>query len=164
MNPTEARWKTLPGPLVLSQGTGTFLRRSAEPTWYSKENWCLSRQQMLTYNKATWWNRPNQAFEHCSLPLLWFIRVSLYQCTVDSTNVYTKHFFMTGAQISSATAGVSKVHLVWMNHLDVGFTNNIASVLNIYWHQYFPMAINTANEVNSKEAGVSYFSRAVFVR
>ena len=24
------------------------------------------------------------------------------------------------------------VHMVWMNHLDVGYTNNIASVLNIY--------------------------------
>ena len=28
--------------------------------------------------------------------------------------------------------GISKVHMVWMNHLDVGYTNNIASVLNIY--------------------------------
>ena len=42
---------------------------------------------------------------------------------------------------------IDTVHIVWMNHLDVGFTNNIASVLNIYWHEYFPKAIQTAKEV-----------------
>eukprot|EP01047_Picozoa_sp_COSAG01_P005439 COSAG01_NODE_185_length_22691_cov_53.142478_24_plen_206_part_00 len=31
---------------------------------------------------------------------------------------------------------------------DVGFTNNIASVLNIYWHTYFPKAVETAHLVN----------------
>ena len=45
-------------------------------------------------------------------------------------------------------SAVEKVHIVWMNHLDVGFTNNIASVLNIYWHEYFPKAAATAKAVN----------------
>ena len=31
----------------------------------------------------------------------------------------------------------------------MGYTNNIASVLNIYWHQYFPLAILTAKAVNT---------------
>jgi hypothetical protein len=44
---------------------------------------------------------------------------------------------------------IDTVHIVWMNHLDVGFTNNIASVLNIYWHEYFPKAIQTAKEVRA---------------
>ena len=44
--------------------------------------------------------------------------------------------------------GIDRVHVVWMNHLDVGFTNNIASVLNIYFHEYFTKAIETAKEVN----------------
>ncbi len=49
---------------------------------------------------------------------------------------------------STATGQIDVAHIVWMNHLDVGFTNNIASVLNIYWHEYFPKAIQTAREVN----------------
>jgi hypothetical protein len=44
--------------------------------------------------------------------------------------------------------GIDRVHVVWMNHLDVGFTNNIASVLNIYIHEYFTKAIATAKAVN----------------
>ena len=47
------------------------------------------------------------------------------------------------------TGGIDRVHVVWMNHLDVGFTNNIASVLNIYFHEYFTKAIETAKEVNT---------------
>ena len=35
-----------------------------------------------------------------------------------------------------------------MNHLDVGFTNTIASVMNIYWHKYWQEAVNTAKAVN----------------
>jgi hypothetical protein len=37
-----------------------------------------------------------------------------------------------------------------MNHLDVGFTNNIASVLSLYFHVHFPNAIATAAAVNKK--------------
>jgi hypothetical protein len=37
-----------------------------------------------------------------------------------------------------------------MNHLDVGFTNNIASVLNLYFHVHFPNAINLAEAVNKE--------------
>ena len=36
----------------------------------------------------------------------------------------------------SHASKVDKVHVVWMNHLDVGFTNNIASVLNLCAHHY----------------------------
>lgn len=57
---------------------------------------------------------------------------------------------LIGITQPSSAAGITKAQLVWMNHLCVGYTNNIASVLNIYWHQYFPMAISTANAVNSK--------------
>jgi hypothetical protein len=35
---------------------------------------------------------------------------------------------------ASAATQIDKVHIVYMNHLDVGFTNNIASVLNEYFH------------------------------
>ena len=52
------------------------------------------------------------------------------------------------AQVDDSGA-IDRVHVVWMNHLDVGFTNNIASVLNIYFHEYFTKAIETAKEVNT---------------
>jgi len=43
---------------------------------------------------------------------------------------------------------VEKAHIVWMCHLDVGYTNSVASVVNTYFHDYFPKAIKTANLVN----------------
>ena len=43
---------------------------------------------------------------------------------------------------------VKKVHMVWMNHLDMGYTNTIASVVNIYFHEYFQRAVDTAEAVN----------------
>lgn len=51
-------------------------------------------------------------------------------------------------EASASGGGIDRVHVVWMNHLDVGFTNNIASVLNIYFHEYFTKAIATAAVVN----------------
>ena len=52
-------------------------------------------------------------------------------------------------QVDDGSGAIDRVHVVWMNHLDVGFTNNIASVLNIYFHEYFTKAIETAKEVNT---------------
>ena len=51
---------------------------------------------------------------------------------------------------ADASVELDRAHIVWMNHLDVGFTNNIASVMNIYFHEYFPRAIATAKAVNRK--------------
>ena len=39
-----------------------------------------------------------------------------------------------------------------MNHLDVGYTNSISSVLNTYWYKYFPAAIATAAAANTPDA------------
>ena len=33
-------------------------------------------------------------------------------------------------------ATIDRVHVVWMNHLDVGYTNLAASVMNDYFHVY----------------------------
>lgn len=46
-------------------------------------------------------------------------------------------------------ADIKTAHLIWMNHLDVGFTNTISSVMNDYIHLYFPKAITTAAAVNT---------------
>lgn len=40
----------------------------------------------------------------------------------------------SAAAPAPAATQIDKVHIVWMNHLDVGFTNNIASVMNEYFH------------------------------
>ena len=37
--------------------------------------------------------------------------------------------------VAVQAADVNKAHLVWMNHLDVGYTNTIPSVLNQYFHE-----------------------------
>jgi hypothetical protein len=44
---------------------------------------------------------------------------------------------------------ISKVHVVSMCHLDVGFTDTVAGVVNKYWHLYFPMAANTSSYLNT---------------
>eukprot|EP01050_Picozoa_sp_SAG11_P017822 SAG11_NODE_2613_length_3172_cov_2.450700_2_plen_364_part_01 len=40
----------------------------------------------------------------------------------------------SAAAAAASATQIDKVHIVWMNHLDVGFTNNIASVMNEYFH------------------------------
>ena len=41
-------------------------------------------------------------------------------------------------------AAITKVHLVQSNHLDVGFTGSIVTVLNEYFDTYLPAAVNTS--------------------
>eukprot|EP01048_Picozoa_sp_COSAG05_P001792 COSAG05_NODE_63_length_22889_cov_41.986617_6_plen_349_part_00 len=55
---------------------------------------------------------------------------------------------MLALLLEAVGSPIDRVHIVWMNHLDVGFTNNIASVVNQYFHEYFPKAIATAAAVN----------------
>ena len=43
---------------------------------------------------------------------------------------------------------VRTVHLVSMCHLDVGFTDTVAGIVNKYWHAYFWQAANTSRAVN----------------
>ena len=42
-------------------------------------------------------------------------------------------------QVDDGSGAIDRVHVVWMN----------ASVLNIYFHEYFTKAIETAKEVNT---------------
>jgi hypothetical protein len=39
-----------------------------------------------------------------------------------------------------------------MNHFDAGYTNTLASVVNMYFHSYFPKAITTAAAINQPGA------------
>ena len=48
---------------------------------------------------------------------------------------------------------VSKVHVVFSNHLDVGFAPSPGladNVVNRYFETYFPRAINLANEMRDE--------------
>ena len=45
---------------------------------------------------------------------------------------------------------ISKVHLVQSNHLDVGFTGSITTVLNQYFNTYIPGAINTTEALRQR--------------
>jgi hypothetical protein len=63
---------------------------------------------------------------------------------------------MGGNQLSGGSpanpAEVKTVHVVSMCHLDVGFTDTIAGVVNKYWHLYFPQAANTSQRMNTPGA------------
>ena len=55
---------------------------------------------------------------------------------------------------SSANHDVRKVHIVWMNHLDVGYTNDITSVMNLYWHQVH-LSLSSSPSPSSLNCNVS---------
>ncbi|CAF4222940.1 unnamed protein product, partial [Rotaria magnacalcarata] len=49
-------------------------------------------------------------------------------------------------------SNVTRIHVVNMNHLDVGYngipaTGFINNILNIYFHQYFPRAATLAEQI-----------------
>eukprot|EP01084_Bolivina_argentea_P044408 81714_1 len=44
---------------------------------------------------------------------------------------------------------VDNVHLIMSNHLDMGFTDYAVNVVNKYFDNYFPLAFNTAKEVET---------------
>lgn len=57
----------------------------------------------------------------------------------------------------------STVHLVFSNHLDIGFNSQLpgvpgtdASVINCYFHEYFPRAIATAAEMRRRGGEMRY--------
>ncbi|XP_064635221.1 uncharacterized protein LOC135492603 isoform X2 [Lineus longissimus] len=45
-------------------------------------------------------------------------------------------------------AAIRKVHIIYMNHLDVGFNNYLDNVINLYFSKYFPQAVQRAAELS----------------
>ena len=48
---------------------------------------------------------------------------------------------------------IKTVHIVYKTHLDVGFTDYAANVVKRYIDDYFPRAIDLANELGTGEGG-----------
>ena len=46
-------------------------------------------------------------------------------------------------------SAIKTVHMVSMCHLDVGFTDTVAGIVNKYWHSYFWQAANTSRHMNT---------------
>merc|ERR1719247_1921956 len=51
---------------------------------------------------------------------------------------------------ATPTADVRKVHLVYMTHLDLGFTNTTRGVCDTYFDDYFPAAFATAAALRTR--------------
>ena len=51
---------------------------------------------------------------------------------------------------------VSQVHIVHMLHLDVGFTNSTRGVCDTYFNDYFPRALETAEELRRRKSPARY--------
>jgi hypothetical protein len=45
------------------------------------------------------------------------------------------------------TPVLSKIHVVYMTHLDLGFTNSTRNVCDTYFNEYFPAAFATADQL-----------------
>src|SRR5215471_15066352 len=69
---------------------------------------------------------------------------------VAGTMMWTPPAYLTAQTSPAATppdADVKRVLAVFKCHLDVGFTNTQTAVVHRYFHQYFPQAIRTSNEL-----------------
>ena len=53
-------------------------------------------------------------------------------------------------------SSIHTVHMVFMNHYDVGYTSFINDVDNTYMHEYFPLAANTAEEMRNTHSKVAF--------
>jgi hypothetical protein len=51
---------------------------------------------------------------------------------------------------------IDVVHVVSMNHLDVGFTDFATSVVNKYFDVFFPSAIATASKLRDQKSPIGY--------
>jgi hypothetical protein len=51
---------------------------------------------------------------------------------------------------------VSKVHIVYMTHLDIGFTLSARNVCDTYFDTYFPAAFNVSRSLEAKNSSVQY--------
>ena len=62
---------------------------------------------------------------------------------------------LPGSADCVAQGNVKKVYVLFSNHLDIGYTKNVegstsAAVINQYFQQHFPKAIQTAEEARKK--------------
>ena len=53
-------------------------------------------------------------------------------------------------------ANITKLHIVFMTHLDIGFTKLAADVCEEYFFNYFPASINTAETLRQRNSNASY--------
>jgi hypothetical protein len=62
----------------------------------------------------------------------------------------------TFVAFSSTATPIKHIHVVFMNHLDVGFTDFALGVVNLYFDKYYPLAIDTANRMRKTSVGYVY--------
>lgn len=58
--------------------------------------------------------------------------------------------FVISDEVNEIYPNIKHVHIIFMTHLDLGFTNFTRFVLQQYYDQYFPAAIKTAEYFASK--------------
>ena len=63
--------------------------------------------------------------------------------------------FLSLHRVEGSSDPIKKVYIVFSNHLDIGYTKNVngstsGAVINQYFNEHFPKAINTANEARAK--------------
>lgn len=90
------------------------------------------------------------------LSVLWALdwKLSLLQTTTHGSLSY----FRDSIQETNSISHINTVHVVFSNHLDIGFHSNITgvpgtdrAVISRYFQHHFPAAIATANSLRSKD-------------
>eukprot|EP01134_Creolimax_fragrantissima_P005275 CFRG5275T1 len=63
--------------------------------------------------------------------------------------VYTVGALVTPVMTADSDK-INTVHIIYQNHLDLGYTDSLTTVVNNYFNLYFPQAINTARTLRSQ--------------
>src|SRR5215212_7266694 len=58
---------------------------------------------------------------------------------------------LSGGGVAEVGPGVGVVHLVFKTHLDVGFTDLAANVMEAYFEDFIPRAIEAARELRRRD-------------
>jgi hypothetical protein len=75
---------------------------------------------------------------------------------MQSGSVLLYTVFVTLLSLILAQENIDVVHVVSMNHLDVGFTDFATNVVNKYFDEYFPLAIETSNRLRLEKSPTGY--------
>jgi hypothetical protein len=85
-----------------------------------------------------------------------FVAVCLIFSLFSSAELLTVEGTSSSAPTDEVYPNIKHVHIIFMTHLDLGFTNFTHFVLQQYYDQYFPEAIKTAEYFASKGGTIQF--------
>ena len=101
---------------------------------------------------GTDWKPLNAAFDNTTSTISANFSNCASVLTGQASGTFTRITWSNGAvwQRSVPVSAVTSVHLVYMTHLDLGFTDTTRNVCDKYFDSYFPLAFKTAADLRAR--------------